>query len=350
LLCPSFGSLISNRSWSDASREYRYGFNGKEEDKEGMGGGGSTYDYGFRIYNSNLGKFLSLDPISKIYPYYSPFQFSGNMPIWASDIDGLEPKIDITTDENGKIIKIKISYTLYVVSKSKEKSSEDLITDFDMSNIQSYFPNVTIDDVDIEFDIKVVPCENMKEARRAKRKNGGYGEFAIYKSKNKLKRSEHGSPGTLDRYKIYLGYGEDNKFASAGFVAHEIGHGLGYDERYVDPVDYNNKNVMTDENGNENDIKEKSLALEGYTDDLMGSCSYPLNNNSLKRLVSSVKKKYEKDKKKSYISPPVDLKEDDWYKEFEGKTIYLYKLKLDPSTKKLIPEGTKYKVKVNKSR
>jgi hypothetical protein len=27
-----------------------------------MGGGGSTYDYGFRIYNPNIGKFLGVDP------------------------------------------------------------------------------------------------------------------------------------------------------------------------------------------------------------------------------------------------------------------------------------------------
>ena len=42
---------------------YRYGFNGKELDPEGMGGGQSTYDYGFRIYNPALGKFLSVDPL-----------------------------------------------------------------------------------------------------------------------------------------------------------------------------------------------------------------------------------------------------------------------------------------------
>jgi len=71
---------------------YRYGFNGKEIDKgsEGMGGGGSTYDYGFRIYNPSLGKFLSVDPLSSSYPWYTPYQFAGNMPIWAIDLDGLE--------------------------------------------------------------------------------------------------------------------------------------------------------------------------------------------------------------------------------------------------------------------
>ncbi len=73
-------------------KEYRYGFNGKEIDKgsEGMGGGCSTYDYGFRIYNPSLGKFLSVDPLTASYPWYTPYQFAGNKPINCIDLDGLE--------------------------------------------------------------------------------------------------------------------------------------------------------------------------------------------------------------------------------------------------------------------
>jgi hypothetical protein len=56
-----------------------------------MGGGSSTYDYGFRIYNPSLGKFLSVDPLSKSYPWYTPYQFAGNTPIQAIDLDGAEP-------------------------------------------------------------------------------------------------------------------------------------------------------------------------------------------------------------------------------------------------------------------
>ena len=55
-----------------------------------MGGGGATYDYGFRIYNPNLGRFLSIDPLSEDYPWYTPYQFAGNKPIEAIDLDGLE--------------------------------------------------------------------------------------------------------------------------------------------------------------------------------------------------------------------------------------------------------------------
>ena len=83
-----FGMAMPGRSFS--SNQYRYGFNGKEKDEPGIGGGGSTYDYGFRIYNPQIAKFLSVDPLTKEYPWYTPYQFAGNKPIWAIDLDGLE--------------------------------------------------------------------------------------------------------------------------------------------------------------------------------------------------------------------------------------------------------------------
>ncbi|WP_367389136.1 RHS repeat domain-containing protein [Lewinella sp. LCG006] len=70
---------------------YRFGFNGKEADSDKEWGSATHYDYGFRIYNPSIGKFLSVDPLAPSYPWYTPYQFAGNMPIQAIDIDGLEP-------------------------------------------------------------------------------------------------------------------------------------------------------------------------------------------------------------------------------------------------------------------
>jgi RHS repeat-associated protein len=68
---------------------YRFGFNGKENDNE-VKGVGNQQDYGFRIFDPRLGKFLSVDPLTKDYPWYTPYQFAGNTPIQAIDLDGLE--------------------------------------------------------------------------------------------------------------------------------------------------------------------------------------------------------------------------------------------------------------------
>jgi RHS repeat-associated protein len=80
--------LMPGRSYS-ATGAYRYGFNGKENDNEVKGEGGQQ-DYGMRIYDPRLGRFLSVDPLFKSYPWYTPYQFAGNKPIISIDLDGLE--------------------------------------------------------------------------------------------------------------------------------------------------------------------------------------------------------------------------------------------------------------------
>jgi RHS repeat-associated protein len=69
---------------------YRYRFNGKENDDEAYGDD-NEQDYGMRIYDPRLGRFLSVDPIARQYPELTPYQFASNTPIWAVDLDGLEP-------------------------------------------------------------------------------------------------------------------------------------------------------------------------------------------------------------------------------------------------------------------
>jgi RHS repeat-associated protein len=81
--------LIPGRHYN--SEKYRFAFNGKESDNEWKGTTGAVYDYGFRIYDSRVAKFLSVDPLTGAYPYYTPYQFAGNMPISAIDLEGLEP-------------------------------------------------------------------------------------------------------------------------------------------------------------------------------------------------------------------------------------------------------------------
>ena len=83
-----FGMIMPGRSFT--SESYRYGFNGKEKDDEVKGGSGTQYDYGFRIYDPKIAKFLSVDPLTKDFPFYTPYQFAGNKPIAFIDIDGLE--------------------------------------------------------------------------------------------------------------------------------------------------------------------------------------------------------------------------------------------------------------------
>ena len=84
-----FGMGLVGRKF-DAGR-YRYGFNGKENDND-IKGEANLQDYGLRIYDPRLGKFLSVDPLSNEFPWYSPYHFAGGNPIKNLDLDGGEPE------------------------------------------------------------------------------------------------------------------------------------------------------------------------------------------------------------------------------------------------------------------
>jgi RHS repeat-associated protein len=83
-----FGMLQPGRQYT-AGVNYRYGFNGKENDNE-VKGTGNEQDYGMRIYDPRGGRFLSVDPITSSYPMLTPYQFASNRPIDGTDIDGKE--------------------------------------------------------------------------------------------------------------------------------------------------------------------------------------------------------------------------------------------------------------------
>ncbi len=82
--------LLPSRHGSASPHEYRYGFNGMEKDNELKGGEGNSINYEARVQDTRIGRFLSIDPLTKSFPHYSPYQFAGNTPIQAIDLDGAE--------------------------------------------------------------------------------------------------------------------------------------------------------------------------------------------------------------------------------------------------------------------
>jgi RHS repeat-associated protein len=102
-----------------AGSGYRYGFNGKENDNE-IKGEGAQQDYGLRVYDPRVGRFLSVDPLSKSYPWYTPYQFSGNKPVAFIDMDGREDKwymVEVFMNPgNTKIEKINVQDVGYTTT------------------------------------------------------------------------------------------------------------------------------------------------------------------------------------------------------------------------------------------
>jgi RHS repeat-associated protein len=122
---PVFFDIVSNFTHevkfrnviTEYTTTYTYGFNGKEKDAEVYNVDGTEYDYGMRIYDPRIGRFLSVDPLTKKYAYYTPYQFAGNKPIVFIDRDGEE---EARTDE--KLNALLRPFTAYIVNKNKSKA------------------------------------------------------------------------------------------------------------------------------------------------------------------------------------------------------------------------------------
>lgn len=87
----AFGWAMPERQ---STGDYRYGFNGKERTDE-ISGEGVIYDYGFRIYDSRIGKFMSVDPLADNYPWNSVYAYAENDVVRCIDLDGLEKVMTI---------------------------------------------------------------------------------------------------------------------------------------------------------------------------------------------------------------------------------------------------------------
>jgi RHS repeat-associated protein len=117
--------MMSGRKFSLG--DYRYGFNGKENDNE-VKGEGNQQDYGMRIYDPRAGRFLSVDPLSKSYPWNSTYAFAENSPILNVDLDGGEkmPYYDLPKHASATEIKVINKTTVYKYAElgSKFKVAE----------------------------------------------------------------------------------------------------------------------------------------------------------------------------------------------------------------------------------
>jgi RHS repeat-associated protein len=83
-----FGMQMPGRTYNGGN--YRYGFNGKENDNE-VKGNGAQQDFGNRAYDTRIARFLSVDRLSATYPGSSPYNVSADNPILLIDNNGDNP-------------------------------------------------------------------------------------------------------------------------------------------------------------------------------------------------------------------------------------------------------------------
>lgn len=261
---------------------YRYGFNGKEKDTEGP----VQYDYGFRIYDPRLVRFKSVDPLTKSFPYYTPYQFAGNSPIWAIDLDGLEDYVVVKElYKNGATKKISIQYT---VKKDDVKSTINM----QFKQLLGKNPDGT--------DKLGEPLTTQKAVRiirdANKREKVEYGDLNKEEQaiKNQFSRNEMGNP-TDDAWKLAVN-----------------------GEKYTSGID-------RDATTQQDKIAQKNFHLIKNLDQTLknGAVPFYLPNDGTGKLVDEASYKQNSDERR-FFSLPGQIKEDGGIKSINiNHTIYL---------------------------
>ena len=196
---------------------YRYGFNGMEKD-DSIKGEGNSLDFGARIYDPRLGRFLSLDPLQTKYPDISPYHFSGNSPLRFVDFDGKDFGVKINHTSKTIIIVANI----YTTSERAYKQAVRAAAKWNNKSTTTGGYTTTF-----ELKVKKPAVVTVEEVITT------YGEVDFFKKSGKLKKTLYGRyERGMIRQKAFESASKDdigNSFAgNNGIKSHPIRGGGNY--------------------------------------------------------------------------------------------------------------------------
>jgi RHS repeat-associated protein len=167
-----FGMLLPNRHGNTSS--YRYSFNGMEKDNEIKDVEGSSYDFGARLYDARVGRWLSGDAFESKYPHQSTYSFAANSPLLIVDVGG--DSIWVTTREetntDGTITTVHTIHTTIAVYNLSNKISDMAIKQLSTEKLETLFEQElsgelegTVDGKKVRFegDVQIRQVSNMDE-------------------------------------------------------------------------------------------------------------------------------------------------------------------------------------------
>jgi RHS repeat-associated protein len=256
----SYGSTINERTYDYSSTKFRFAFNGKELDNE-VYGFGNFQDYGARMYNTRLGRFISADPLivgQKKYAWLSGYQFASNRPIDGIDVDGLEgfQYLELIKKNDGSTqIKRIVELDIYIAISKRENSIHYKTSD--VSIIQSQLQNEfnigfkdhNNNDVEFRFNIKEFDADEIEPKVKASQiikdpnnwilEDGkGIAQRGIVLEKGKLREGIQGQ--TILNHVIINHKALDPSHS----LAHEIGHVFLNYNNNINPVGKEKHNAL----------------------------------------------------------------------------------------------------------
>tara|TARA_B110000238_G_scaffold69835_3_gene76595 strand:- start:2250 stop:2858 length:609 start_codon:yes stop_codon:yes gene_type:complete len=150
-----FGMLMPNRHGQED--DYRYGFNGMEKDDEVRGTKGASYDFGARMLDVRIGRWLSVDPLAGKQPGWSTYKSFLDNPVYWIDPDGRTERnkiVYINKITGTTIIKISDPISEKIISKIATEYLP-LSADEPPVRVNAWFDfnNVTTITIDVDADV-----------------------------------------------------------------------------------------------------------------------------------------------------------------------------------------------------
>ena len=160
-----FGMLMPERNGS--SDDYRYGFQGQEKDDE-IKGEGNSYDFGARIYDPRVGRWLSRDAFAFKYQDLSPYNYAANSPLLLIDVGGDSIWVTKSTSSDGKITKT-IHVEVAIMNESDSNMDMCAIADGferglkDGLSVNNYWDEELNAYVEVEVEVSAFVATNMDQ-------------------------------------------------------------------------------------------------------------------------------------------------------------------------------------------
>lgn len=163
-----FGMLMPERNWS--SEWYRYGFNGQEKDDE-LKGEGNSIATEFRMNDTRLGRWWSVDKLFKNASSWTPYRFGFDNPILYIDSEGAFEK-----NIHGNLTKSVIESM--EISKLDNYQLTQVLWGVEIADVPLFFRDIHFDGRRTFLEVQ----NTWKELERSLKSNidNNYGTFVGY--------------------------------------------------------------------------------------------------------------------------------------------------------------------------